>query len=496
MTQTSPLLRELLNAGLGQADAGCIDTAFSGEPDFQDGLEQIARVMALKETPSLTPPNGEPWKSIHIAMAASLANGVDYDTSWRDSIAQYSQALQFALTAICQIGMKNVLDQEAQKQKRKLKTTHFLKQLDTLGYKFRMNMTDDSIEVITQNGSERLSDGMAAVIYRKMVDSGFQGRDDIEACYVAAAYQDRYHPVRDYLTSLTYDGGTYIQDLAGYFQDQHNIFPLYLRKFLIGAVAKAFTGAQNAMLVLDGGQNLGKSTFSKWLCSAVPRYFVEAPIEPDNKDYLINSINKWIWEVKELGSTMRKADMEALKSFLTLEEITVRVPYGHYPIQKPALASYIGTVNNAGGILNDPTGSRRFHVCKLTAINWDYIKLDINKIWGEAVAAYLAKEPWALDPVERQQRDAINEDYQVDDVIEGLLKKYFSIDPNQSTWWIPTSDILKVLEDPYQGGLKGTSKGNSMQLAQTMAKLGLEKKKRPNNLNQWVNGYVGIRTFP
>jgi predicted P-loop ATPase len=491
------LFKDLINAGINNSDAQLLDQNFAAEPEFLAGLEQIAQILALKEQPGTAPPAGEPWRSIFSDMAADMQAGADHDTAWRNAISSLDPSLQFALTAAIQCGMKQVLDLEQQKTKRKLKTAHYLKELKQLGYSFRMNMCDDSIEVT--NGSckpERLSDGLAMYIYRLMADRGFIGRDEIESCYIAAAYKDRYHPVREYLTSLSYDGGNYIQELATYIQDAQNVFPLYLRKWLIGAIAKAFQGAQNAMLVLDGGQDLGKSTFAKWLASPLPQYFVEAPIDPDNKDDLIKVINKWVWEVKELGSTMRKADQEALKSFLTLEEITVRVPYGRYPIQKPAMASFIGTVNNAGGLLNDPTGSRRFNICKLTKIDWSYIQLDANKIWAEAMAAYLTGEQWRLSDDERVRRDEINEEYQVEDLIEGLLKKYFVIDAKELGWWIPTSDILKVLEDPYQGNLKGNSKGNAMQLAHTMVRLGLQKKKQRNLTGQLVNGYTGIRAYP
>jgi predicted P-loop ATPase len=495
-TAASSLYKILINAGVAPGDAQALEQSYATEVDFMDGLEQVAQLLALKGQPGTAPPTGEPWKSIFISMVAELQAGSDHDSAWRTAITGLDANLQFALTAAVQVGMKHAQELEQQKSKRKLKTEHYLKELKSLGYTFKMNICDDSIEVQNGKGSERLNDGLAMFIYRLMADRGFVGREEVESCYIASAYKNRYHPIRDYLSGLKYDGGNYIEELGTYIQDAQNVFTLYLRKFLIGAVAKAFTGEQNPMLVLDGDQNLGKSTFAKWLCSGVPRYFVEAAIDPDNKDDLIKLIGKWIWEVKELGSTMRKADQEALKSFLTLEEVTVRVPYGRYPIQKPAMASFIGTVNNAGGILNDPTGSRRFNICKITRIDWNYINLDINKIWSEAVAAYLAGEKWCLTDDERKRRDEINEEYQVDDVIEGLLKKYFIIDPAQSGWWIPTSDILRVLEDPYQGGLKGTSKGNAMQLAQTMTRLGLVKTKGNNNLGQRVNGYQGIKVFP
>lgn len=117
---------------------------------------------------------------------------------------------------------------------------------------------DDSIEV---NG-ERLTDTLKSVIKSKMRDKGFSGHlTASEEAYTRWAYEHPFHPVRDYLNGLTWGGGDYISQLAVYIRDKHKnrVFPLYLRKFLIGAVAKAYTGAQNPMLTLEGAQDLGKS---------------------------------------------------------------------------------------------------------------------------------------------------------------------------------------------------------------------------------------------
>lgn len=132
-------------------------------------------------------------------------------------------------------------------------------------------------------------------------------------------------------------------------------------------------------------------------CQTNGDYFIEAPINTDDKDSEIRLISAWIWEVSELGATTRKADYEALKAFLTTRKVTVRKPYGRHDISKPALASFIGTINNSSGIFSDPTGSRRFLVSKIEEINWDYsVSIDPTDVWAEAMAAYLAGESWKL----------------------------------------------------------------------------------------------------
>ena len=172
----------------------------------------------------------------------------------------------------------------------------------------------------------------------------------------------------------------------------------------------------------------------------------------------------------------------------------MRKPYGKHDISKPALASFIGTINNSSGIFSDPTGSRRFLVSKIESITWSYAQeINPTDVWAEAMAAYLAGESWKLTRDEYVKSVQINEDYDVADPIEDLVKKYFDLDPTRDDWWIPTTDILAILQDPTQGALRGTSRGNAMGLAAVMTKLGHEKKRRMNTINQQVWGYTGIQ---
>lgn len=479
-------LASLINAGIRLPDAEELERAYQDQPDFLDGLEQVATVLALKQQPNSLPPTGEPWLSIYTGMSADMASGVDVDQAFRNALAGLDSIIQRSLVNAVSARMQSILDFEAQKgSKKRFKTKDYLIGLKQLGYSFKLNESNDTIEV---NGAP-ISDALRAKIRCQMRDAGFLQTGEMEDAYFAEAYNQRYHPVKQYLLSLAWDGEKHIETLSSYFQDQYGTFATWLRKWLIGACAKVFEAEQNPMLVLDGPQNLGKSEFVKWLAKPLPGYFIESPINPEDKDCDIRLISRWIWEVSELGATMRKADFEALKFFLTKRDVTVRKAYGRDDIHKPALASFIGTVNNVGGILNDPTGSRRFLITKLDAIDWSYAALDPNQVWAEAMAAYLAKEDWRLTADERVQASQINEFYEIDDVIEGLLKKYFRVEPGNYVWWISTTDILSILES---NGLRGNSKSNAMMLAATMARLGCQKVKNTNLQGQRVWGYRGI----
>ena len=159
---------------------------------------------------------------------------------------------------------------------------------------------------------------------------------------------------------------------------------------MIGAVARAYTGKQNAVLVLDGPQDIGKSQFARWLCP-LPGLFKDGGINPDNKDDNLLAIRSFVWEVSELGATTRRADVEALKGFLSREQFTLRPAYAHFDVVKPGLASFVGTVNNSSGIFSDPTGSRRYWTTTVTSIDWTYTQhVTLSQVWAEAVAAYRA----------------------------------------------------------------------------------------------------------
>lgn len=373
--------------------------------------------------------------------------------------------------------------------KKKITSKKIITTLAHLGYKFRTNVLSDRIDV---NGVY-LTDIEWARIRTEARDRGINNRSQVEDAVVTEAAKHPYHPIKDYFHSLLgWDGENHIDELAEYFRDTRGIFPVLLRKFLIGSVAKIFTGgeAQNPMLILDGRQNLGKSHFVWWLVPVALRlnFFNESAINPENKDDLIKLINVWIWEVTELGMTIRKADREALKAFITLRQVTVRKPYGREPLVKPAMASFIGTINNEGGFLTDPTGHRRFRPVTLLDIDHNYAEqIYQDEIWAEAYARYLMGETYKLTKDEFDLLAPVRERYELVDPMEEMLQKYFSIDPTREDWWLGSIEILNTLET-YANLKGGPSRGNAMALGVAANKVGLEKLKKGS-----LNGYKGIQ---
>jgi predicted P-loop ATPase len=361
-----------------------------------------------------------------------------------------------------------------------------------IGYRFTKNEMNDRIYV---NG-ELMTDGISDLIMSILGNYGYKNFQVFQRAYGAEAEQNRFHPIRDYLNRLQWDGQDYIGKLPSYFTDEDDIFGLLLRKWLIGAVSKVMNPTpteQNPMLVLAGAQGLGKSVFVHWLGSVLPEYFISSAIYPDNKDFIIKSVSNFVWEVKELGSTTRLSDVEALKAFLDTPYASFRVPYGKYESKKYVTASFIGTINFDGnGFLNDPTGHRRFRVCQLSRIDHTYYTdLDPNQVWAQAVTLYKAGEIYKLAAEDEAKVREVNDRYVLEDPISEVLARYLDVDKGNLEWFTTTGEILGVLknQDVIRDELE---RGSQMRLSTALAKQGISKKQVQIQGSR-VRGWVGVR---
>ena len=485
------LLKTLLDAGILSSDATLLQDSFgdSNPSEFLDGLEQTARALVTHTPPGLILPGAEPWHSIAEYMRDHAG---DLDQAFNDAIAQYNNAAQVALLGAVTVRMRELqqwLDKQDTGGKRR-KWGQYIQLLDKLGYKFKYNLCTNDVEV---NGSP-ISDGLAEVISMRARDMGVWEVNVLESAYKAYAWQNRYHPIRDYLQSLKYEGGDPISELSNFFIDEHGIFATFLRKWMIGAVARAMSGAQNRVLVLDGAQGIGKSEFVKWLASPIPEYYFEGAINPEDKDCRLRRMSIWIWEINEFGSTTRRADREALKAFLSTHIVRERKAYGKFDIQGNALASFVGTANDEGGILADPTGSRRFMTVHMLSIDWrGYTRnIDVDQVWAQAYDLYVSGENWELEDDDRRAAESINAEYRVLDIVEETIRKFFEVDPTRTDWRIGSLEIIDVLKDSARGNLKAPAEINERRLATAMTALGLAKPAVMKFGSKSLRGYTGI----
>jgi hypothetical protein len=345
----------------------------------------------------------------------------------------------------------------------------YIEQLAKIGYEFKMLELDYTIEV---NG-EPLNDAIEAEIRTRLRDTGFDKVNVARDAYIAHAYQHRYHPIKDYLEAQTWDGQDHISALAKHFADKDQVFYPWLRKWLIGAVARVYQeGTFNRVLILAGEQDLGKSYFVRWLTSGVgSKFYTDSGIDPENKDHLLRLMNTWVWEVGELNATTSKADRNALKSFLSREQVRERVPYGRNDIIRPALTSFIATANPDSGFLNDPTGNRRFASCELTFIAWEYAtKINVNQVWAQAKHLFDSGEEWRYSGDEKDQVNTINARYEIENPVYSWLEEITETATDDI--FTPTTKIIEQLRNR---GVRGSDKALAGDIASFMRRLGVER---------------------
>jgi predicted P-loop ATPase len=223
----------------------------------------------------------------------------------------------------------------------------------------------------------------------------------------AVAYDHKYHPPREYLTALTWDGIPRIETwLIQYLgasverapASEHVKCTGYLEavgpKWLISAVARVMRPGCKAdcMLVLEGEQGIKKSTALECLGGA---WFTNQMERMGSKDASMQTHGKWIIEIAELGS-MSKADVDIVKDFMSRQTERYRPPYASRLIEVPRQCIFGGTVN-PGQYLRDDTGGRRFWPVACGQIDLEALRRDKDQIWAEARVKYDEGWTWWLD---------------------------------------------------------------------------------------------------
>lgn len=362
------------------------------------------------------------------------------------------------------------------------------------GFLFRYNEVSNRIEFFdpTTNQYQNYADRDMA-FFRLFAKKHQMYKNDMLDSIMVLASDNRYHPIKLYFNGLQWNRQNNIKELSSFLKaDDPMICEIFLRKWFIGAVVKVYeNGLRNPVLVLDGGQNIGKSTFARKLCPD-PIYFQEGSIRPDEKDHEIKLTQKLVWEIGELENTTSKSVVGALKDFLSRVNVSVRIPFDKYPISQPAMTSFIGTINEMAGFLNDDSGSTRFRVLRIESIDFGYNNLDIGQCWAEAVAAYHAGERSDLDAPTEAISNLIKQNYQVPNPIEDAILQYFTIDPKDNQNFCTAFQIRSILLDKDYANLGGRDY-SPQRMSSTLKKLGCEKRQKWFSGNTVLQVYYGIR---
>ncbi len=228
----------------------------------------------------------------------------------------------------------------------------------------------------------------------------------------AIARERPFHPVRDWLSGLRWDGIPRIDTLfPTYYGTADNKYTRATgRNLLIGAVARIFDpGAKlDTMVVLEGAQGARKSSSLQTMFG--PEWTAEMKSTPDSKDFEGSLLGMWCIEFADLEG-MGRADRNRIKMQLSTRADWIRLAYRRDPKRYPRQCIFLSTAND-NDYLKDPTGARRFWPVKCGWIDLEALARDRDQLWAEAVLRYRAGETWWEVP--EQAKDEQEARYQSD----------------------------------------------------------------------------------
>ncbi|MDR2175577.1 MAG: toprim domain-containing protein, partial [Synergistaceae bacterium] len=226
----------------------------------------------------------------------------------------------------------------------------------------------------------------------------------------AIAAERRYNSVHRWIREVPWDGADRIEAMCGTVREA-DWFPedfkkILMRKWFISAAAASHSKegfSARGVLVLQGRQGAGKT---KWYSRLVPAareqdWFISMSVDTQNKDDLMKVSSRWIVELGEIDSTFKKSDISRLKSFITMDQDVMRLPFASMLSDFPRRTVFCGTVNQID-FLTDTTGNSRWWVVPTAGVDYGH-KIDIQQFWAQVWTLYRQGEIWWLTPEEDER---------------------------------------------------------------------------------------------
>ena len=345
----------------------------------------------------------------------------------------------------------------------------------------RYNLISKSLEVNIPGVSSTVDnvDNVALSHIISMASRNEYPTANISDYLCALGDRNAYNPIAMWIASSPWDGVDRItQLLATIPAKDSELRDMLMTRWLVGAVAILFLERQtelHGVLVLKGRQGTGKT---KWTRALMPvelsdRYIMTgAMLDPSSKDSVTSCISNWIVELGELGATMRKADQDRLKAFLTNSVDRLRRPYARIDSTFQRRTTFIASVNDER-FLKDSTGDRRYWVIEIDGMIDYQHGLDMQQVWAQALALYRAGTPHWLSYEEQEYLGYHNAKHREVCPITERLTSCLDWESHTATWRdITATDLLIEL------GFNNITPGLANRCSQILTDLGCEYVKR------------------
>lgn len=432
-----------------------------------DAGGQIPRLNATEEFTAIEPGDDE-----HDPDADALREDIDLSNSMfeRDKQGKPKPSISNAITAIEALDFLPAYD-------RMRDTTFFQGNLKRLEEVF--------------GPMDRIWSNSCAVMLQYFFITQFKlevAKTNITDAINGVAQRRRFNSLIDHLKSVKWDGVPRIDSwLTTYCGTEATPYSAGVgRLLLVAAAGRALAPGckYDCMVVLEGPQGCGKSTLVKILggeftLEGLPHKSL------NDKDVIASLISKWFVEVPELA-TMRRAEIDDMKEFLSRTSDRGRLAYMPTAEDFPRRVVFIGTTNPPYDYLRDMSGNRRFLPVRVNTIDLVGLERDRDQLHAEAMMAWLINPAqklelppnlWAVAATEANERMF------VDPWLE-LLESYVSkIDVDRVSTESIVFEVLRMDRSRFSGS-------DYKRLTQAMHQLGWEKKRYRGGDRALVSGYV------
>lgn len=222
-------------------------------------------------------------------------------------------------------------------------------------------------------------------------------RQAITEAMETVAHENEWHPIQEWLQGLKWDGTSRIDKWLIWTLGEKpetlspimaEYFALVGRYWLLGMVYRVMEpGCKfDYCPVLEGPGGLGKSTLVEVLASS--HWYADTPFQiGQGKESQEQVQGVWAYELGEL-SQMGKAEVTAVKAFITSKVDRYRPAYARTIEEFPRQCVLIGTTNE-NTYLRDRTGNRRFWPVPVRQnIRTAWLARNREQLFAEAYALY------------------------------------------------------------------------------------------------------------
>lgn len=308
--------------------------------------------------------------------------------------------------------------------------------------------------------------------------------------YFKSHFLPHYNPIVNYFESLPqWDSKDYIKQYSSYVKtDDNELYYHHLKKWAVRAIKSVFHTDQinkHCLILANGAQHAGKSTYLKNLCpEPLLRYYYENI--GVSKDDRIKLAKAFIVNLEELD-ILGKHDINSIKSLISQIVVNERLPYAEKATLLYRICNFLGSTNKIE-FLTDDTGSVRFIIFDVIGrVNFDYSKeFDIANFWAQAYHIYLHqpdfKSDLTVEEVEVNERR--NEKFTVQTVESEFIKRFYE-KTDDLNYFRTASDVESEL------AVMG-KKLNIQRLGSSLKKYGFERVKHPK---KQIYGYKAKPKF-